>query len=78
MSRHDAPLLVKRLAPPIGCPHLPPRVTVAYQAYSQAEALKWATHQAESIAAARALYGVRVFLWIERRGRPATRRRLHA
>jgi hypothetical protein len=65
MSRHDAPYLLMRYGPPIGRPDHPPRIAVAYQAYSLEEALQ-AGRGARGWPTGRA--------WIVRRDRPAHRR----
>jgi hypothetical protein len=67
--RHDAPFLVKRYAPMIGRPDSVRRVTVGHQAYTLEAALEFARLNL-SATPWRAAGPV----WIERRGRPATRR----
>jgi hypothetical protein len=67
--RYDAPFLVKRFAPMMGRPDSKRRVTVAYQAYTVADAVKEAAyerrrHQLQS------RLGPASF-WIERRGQKA-------
>jgi len=64
MSRHGSPYVVKHLAPMIGRPDSPKRVTVVYAAYSVEEALRFAREPT----------WVRGPAWVERRGAPASRR----
>ena len=87
MSRTSAPFLVKRLAPRMGRPNSPRRVTIAHQCYSLATALEKARFGVEHrrfLEAARAREGdphgwitntiavlERTAIWIERRGFPA-------
>jgi hypothetical protein len=69
--RHDAPFVVKRLAPMIGRPDSRRRITVAYQAYRLRDALDWIRGELASLA----LHPQRrrSAFWIERRGAKATR-----
>jgi hypothetical protein len=60
--RCDAPFVVKHLAPIMDRPDRPRRASVAYQAYSVADALHWARPGSPA----------RGPVWIERRGAPAT------
>jgi hypothetical protein len=69
--RHDAPFLVKRLAPMMGRRDGPRRVTVAFNAYTIQSALVAA---GEDQARAARFPHWRESFWIERRDQPATRK----
>jgi hypothetical protein len=73
--RYDAPFLVMRRSHPVARPEAPMRIAVEYQAYSLAEALKWAVKEqrySEHPPSFRAwLEGSQ--RWIERRDQPARR-----
>ena len=70
MARHDAPFLIKRLAPMMGHPTGPRRVSVSGHAYTLEGAVEAAREEQARATRHRWLEAY----WVERRGQPATRR----
>ena len=66
--KYLAGYIVKRYAPPIGRPDKPPRISLAYWAWSLPEAITTASQERQRLIAKGP-----ALVWVENKGQPATR-----